>query len=53
MLIDVIVGSAILLSGLYLCSWASSATLRRRIEDPKYLFLQQAQDSADSDGENT
>jgi hypothetical protein len=52
MLIDVIVGSAILLSGVYLYCWASSAALRERIEKPKHVFLQQVNDLTDHPGEH-
>jgi hypothetical protein len=48
MLIDAIVGSAILLSGVYLYLWVSSAALRERIERPKHEFLRQAQEHGDS-----
>lgn len=41
MLIDLIVGAALLLSGLYLAAWYRSPTLRERIERPKYTFLLQ------------
>ncbi len=51
MLIDVIVGSAILLCGVYLYCWASSAALRDRIEKPKHVFLQQVNDLSDHPGE--
>jgi hypothetical protein len=51
MLIDVIVGSAIVLFGAYLYWWASSATLRERIERPKHVFLQQVNDLPDHSGE--
>lgn len=39
MLIDLIVASALLLSGLYLWAWYRSPALRDRIEAPKYHFL--------------
>lgn len=42
-MIDVIVGSAIALFGVYLYAWARSAALRERIEQPKHTFLQQVQ----------
>lgn len=42
-MIDVIVGSAVVLFGGYLFAWARSARLRERIEKPKHEFLQQAQ----------
>lgn len=41
MLIDLIVGSALLLSGLYLLAWYRSPALRERIERPKHHFLLQ------------
>jgi hypothetical protein len=41
-LIDAIVGSAMLLAGIYLYFWARSPALRERIERPKHVFLQQA-----------
>jgi len=43
MLIDLIVGSAVLLFGSFLFFWLRSPTLRARIERPKHVFLQQAQ----------
>jgi hypothetical protein len=43
MLIDLIVGSALLLFGLFLWFWLRSPALRERIERPKHVFLQQAQ----------
>lgn len=46
MLIDAIVGAALLLFGAYLVFWLRSAALRDRIEQPKHLFLQQAQTQA-------
>jgi hypothetical protein len=42
MLIDVIVGAAVLLCGLFLYFWLRSPTLRARIERPKHVFLEQA-----------
>jgi len=48
MLIDLIVGSALLLCGVFLYCWASSATLRERIERPKHVFLQQVNNPGDS-----
>jgi hypothetical protein len=42
MLIDLIVGSAVLLFGLFLYFWLRSAALRERIEQPKHVFLEQA-----------
>lgn len=42
MLIDLIVGSALLLFGLFLWFWLRSPALRERIEQPKHVFLQQA-----------
>jgi hypothetical protein len=53
MLIDVIVGSAILLSGVYLYFWMRSPALRERIERPKHVFLRQAQDLPDDTGERS
>ena len=44
MLIDLIVGTALLLSGVYLYCWLRSASLRQRIERPKHAFLRQAQE---------
>jgi hypothetical protein len=52
MLIDVIVGSAALLFGVYLYCWFRSAALRERIERPKHEFLQQVQECDGSDGEH-
>jgi hypothetical protein len=52
MLIDAIVGSAILLSGVYLCFWVSSAALREHIERPKHEFLRQTQEYAGSSDEH-
>lgn len=43
MLIDLIVGSALLLYGLYFFFWVRSPALRARIERPKHVFLEQAQ----------
>jgi hypothetical protein len=51
MLIDLIVGSAVLLFGAYLYCWLRSAGLRERIEQPKHEFLQQAQEFDSSNGE--
>jgi len=42
MLIELIIGAALLLSGAYLYCWLRSAALRERIEQPKHQFLQQA-----------
>lgn len=39
MLIEVIVGSAILLTGIWLYLWARSPALRDRIEQPKHDFV--------------
>lgn len=39
MLIDLIVGSALLLAGAYLLVWCSSPALRARIERPKHDFV--------------
>ncbi len=44
MLIDVIVGSAVLLTALYCWYWWKDPALRARIERPKYVFLAQALD---------
>jgi hypothetical protein len=41
-MIDIIVGSAIVLFGGYLYAWVRSVRLRERIEQPKHVFLQQA-----------
>ncbi len=41
MLIDLIVGSAVLLAGGYCVCWLCSPALRARIERPKYTFLEQ------------
>lgn len=43
MLIDLVVGSSVLLFGLFGYFWLRSAALRARIERPKHLFLEQAQ----------
>lgn len=43
LLIDLIVGSALLLFGLYGYFWLRSPALRERIERPKHVFLEQAQ----------
>jgi hypothetical protein len=43
MLIDLIVGAAVLLFGLFLYFWLRSPALRARIERPKHVFLEQAQ----------
>lgn len=43
-MIEVIVGSAILLAGVYLFWWWRSPRLRERIERPKYIFLRQARE---------
>jgi hypothetical protein len=50
-MIDVIVGSAVILFGGYLFVWARSARMRERIEKPKHVFLQQAQDFDRNPGE--
>jgi hypothetical protein len=50
-MINVIVGSAIMLFGAYLYAWARSAALRERIEQPKHAFLQQAQEFDRSSGD--
>lgn len=42
MLINLIVGSALVLTGLYCWFWLRSPALRARIEHPKYVFLEQA-----------
>jgi hypothetical protein len=47
-MIELIVGSAILLAGLYLLWWWRSPGLRERIERPKHDFLQQARDFDDA-----
>ncbi|MEY3661185.1 MAG: hypothetical protein ACO280_11395 [Pseudohongiellaceae bacterium] len=41
MLIDLIVGSAVLLAVGYCGCWICSPALRARIERPKYTFLEQ------------
>jgi hypothetical protein len=43
-MIDVIVGTSIMLFGAYLYFWARSAALREQIEQPKHVFLQQVQE---------
>jgi hypothetical protein len=43
MLIDLIVGTAVLLAGGYCVWWLCSPALRARIELPKYSFLEQVQ----------
>jgi hypothetical protein len=43
-MIDLIVGSAVVLFGAWLFAWARSARLRERIEKPGHVFLQQVQD---------
>ena len=43
-MINFIVGSAIVVSGVYLFAWARSAALRDSIEKPKHVFLQSARD---------
>lgn len=43
-MIELIVGSAILLAGIYLVWWWRSPAVRERIERPKHVFLQQAQE---------
>jgi hypothetical protein len=50
MLIDAIVGAALLLSGAYLACWLRSAALRDRIEQPAHRFLEQVQASNDDIG---
>ena len=42
MLIDVIVGSSLLLFGGFTVFWLRSAALRARIEAPKHRFLEYA-----------
>jgi hypothetical protein len=42
--IELIVGSAMLLAGLYLVWWWLSPRMRDRIERPKHAFLQQARE---------
>jgi hypothetical protein len=43
MLINLIVGSAVLLFGLYGFFWLRSPALRARIERPKHAFMEKAQ----------
>jgi hypothetical protein len=43
-MIELIVGSALLLAGLYLFWWWRSPRFRERIERPKHVFLQQARE---------
>jgi hypothetical protein len=50
MLIDLIVGSAVLLFGVYLYCWLRSAALRQRIERPKHAFLRQAREFDGEEG---
>ncbi len=52
MLIDLIVGSAVLLTAIYCWFWLRDPQLRARIEQPKHVFLaqvrrQQGNDVAD------
>lgn len=57
MLIDLIVGSAVLLTAIYCWFWLRDPQLRARIEQPKHVFLaqvrrqqgQQAMTAAESD----
>lgn len=42
MLIDLVVVSALVLFGSFLCFWLASPALRARIEHPKHVFLHQA-----------
>ena len=53
MLIDLIVGSALLLFGLYLLAWLRDPALRARIEAPKHLFLMQVQAHEPRDAPHT
>ena len=39
MLIDLIVGTAVLLAGVYCWFWLRDPELRARIEQPKHVFL--------------
>lgn len=41
MLIDLIVGSAVLLTAIYCWFWLRDPQLRDRIEQPKHVFLAQ------------
>lgn len=41
MLIDLIVGSAVLLTAIYCWYWLRDPQLRERIEQPKHVFLAQ------------
>ena len=43
-MIELIVGSALLLGGVYLVWWWRSPRLGERIERPKHEFLQQARE---------
>jgi hypothetical protein len=43
-MIELIVGSATVLAGLYLYWWWRSPRLREHIEQPKHLFVQQARE---------
>jgi hypothetical protein len=52
-MIELIVGSAILLAGLYLFWWWRSPALRERIERPKHVFLRQVQEFDGEAGEGT
>lgn len=47
-MIELIVGSAILLAGLYFAWWWRSPQFRERIERPKHEFLRQAQEFDDA-----
>ena len=51
MLIELVVGSAILLFGVYLYCWIRSASLREHIERPKHAFLRQVREFDRGNGE--
>lgn len=43
-MIELIVGSALLLAGAFLYCWMQSAALRDRIEAPGHAFVEQARE---------
>lgn len=49
-MIELIVGSAILLAGIYLVWWWRSPRLREQIEKPKHLFMEQVREFERSRG---